>query len=195
MAINLSKGQKIDLTKGNPGLTTLKVGLGWDEIKKRGFFGSKSVDIDCDASVLLLNEAGKLGHKKNLVYYGNLKHDSRSVIHQGDNLTGEGDGDDEVIVITLPKVPAEFHRLLFVVNIYDAKSRKLDFGMIENAFIRVVNDSNNVELARYNLSEDYKGKTALYVGEVYRHGGEWKFAAIGQGTNDYSLTDVVNKYK
>lgn len=200
MAINLNKGQRIDLTKGNPGLSKLVIGLGWDAVKQtKGFFtsmlGGGNQDVDCDASVLMLNKDDKLQGIDKLIYFGNLKSKCGGVIHQGDNRTGDGDGDDEQIIVELSKVNPEIHKLLFTVNIYDCLKRKQDFGMIQNAFIRVVNPANNTEILRYNLSDNYAGKTALLVGEIYRNNGEWKFAAIGEGTNDSSLTAIVQKYK
>ena len=201
MAVSLQKGQKVDLTKGNAGLSKILVGLGWDAIPHNGgkgllgsLLGSKAPDIDCDASVLMLDENGKLHGTENLIYFGNLHSKDGSVNHTGDNLTGEGDGDDEVIMVELTKIPSRFSKLLFVVNIYDCIKRKQDFGMIRNAFIRVLNSSNKQELIRYNLSDNYSGKTALIVGEIYRHENEWKFAAIGEGTNDDSLRSIIQKY-
>lgn len=201
MAISLQKGQRVDLTKGNAGLSKIMIGLGWDPVEqKRGgllgglFGGGKAPEIDCDASVLMLNEQDKLVSNKNLIYFGNLKSSCGSVMHTGDNLTGDGDGDDEEIIVELNRVPANIHKLLFVVNIYDCTRRKQDFGMIENAFIRVVNSSNKQELIRYNLTENYGGKTALMVGEIYRHGSEWKFGAIGEGTFDTSLGEIIKRF-
>ncbi len=201
MAISLQKGQRVDLTKGNAGLSKIMVGLGWDPVeqKKGGFMGGllgggKAADVDCDASVLMLSETDKLVNKSNLIYFGNLRSGCGSVVHSGDNLTGDGDGDDEQIIVDLSRIPANVHKLLFFVNIYDAIKRKQDFGMIQNAFIRVVNGSNNQEMLRYNLSENYSGKTALMVAEIYRHGTEWKFGAIGEGTHDASLGEVVKRY-
>ncbi|HZW83643.1 MAG TPA: TerD family protein [Candidatus Deferrimicrobium sp.] len=202
--INLQKGQKIDLTKGNPGLAKIIVGLGWDEAPKpggKGFLGgllgggSKTQSVDCDASAILLDQNGKFTSKERLVYYGNLKSRCGSVKHTGDNLTGAGDGDDEQILVDLSSVPGDIHKIVFVVNIYDCKGRKQDFGMIANAFIRVVNSSNNQELCRFNLTDNYSGKTALIVAEAYRHNGEWKFAAIGEGTSEVSLGEVVGRYQ
>lgn len=201
MSISLQKGQKIDLTKGNAGLSKLVIGLGWDpvETKKKGLFGSlisgNSVDIDCDASVIMLDSNGKFPDKRHIVYFGNLKSFDDSIVHMGDSLTGEGDGDDEQIKVDLSKVSPSIHRLVFVVNIYQCVKRKQDFGMIQNAFIRVVNDSNNQELIKYNLSNDYKEKTTLITGEIYRHDGEWKFAAIGEGTNDTGLNEIITRYR
>lgn len=201
MSINLTKGQKIDLTKGNTGLDQLIVGLGWDPVqeKEKGFFaslrGSKGNNIDCDSSVIMLDEKGKLISNKDIVYFGNLKHSSDGVRHMGDNLTGDGEGDDEQIFIQLSKIPSNIHKLIFVVNIYDCISRKQDFGMFKNAFIRIVNHANHTEILKFNLSEGYKGYTALITGEVYRHAGEWKFAAIGEATTDSSLVQMTRKYK
>lgn len=201
MAINLQKGQKVDLTKGNAGLSHLMVGLGWDPVTEgssSGFLGklfsSPAPNIDCDASVMMLNEQDKIVSKKNLIYFGNLQSACGSVRHTGDNLTGDGDGDDEEIIINLQQVPANIQKLVFVVNIYDCVSRKQHFGMIRNAYIRVVNMGNKQELIRFNLTEDYSGKTALFVGEIYRHNNEWKFAATGQGTQDTSLGDILRRY-
>lgn len=202
MAISLQKGQKIDLTKGNAGLSELVIGLGWDPVEKAGggggflggLFGSKKEDFDCDASVLLLNSNGKLTRKEHMIYFGNLKSPCGSITHLGDNRTGGGDGDDEQVVIQLNKVSSDVHKIVFVVNIYDCQKRKQDFGMIKNAFIRVVNKANMQEITRYDLTESYAGKTALIVGEVYRHQGEWKFGALGESTQDVSLSAVVGRY-
>lgn len=202
MGINLQKGQRVDLTKGNTGLKNLLVGLGWDpiETKKEGLLGgllggNKQPQIDCDASAIMLNSEKKLPSTQNLIYYGNLSHSSNSVIHQGDNLTGEGDGDDEQIIISLDLVPKDVSSIVFVVNIYKADTKGQDFGLIKNAYIRVVDGGNNNEILRYNLSEGYSGKTALVVGEIYRHENDWKFSAIGEATNDKSLKELVTKYK
>lgn len=198
MAVNLVKGQKIDLTKGNAGLNKIMVGLGWDAAKAgKGFFASlmgTQKDIDCDASVIMLDGEDRLPSSKEVVYFGNLTHSSRSVKHMGDNLTGQGSGDDEQIFIELNAVPSNISRLLFVVNIYDCIARKQDFGMIKNAFIRIVDTATNKELARFNLTDDYQGFTGLEVGEVYRHEGEWKFAALGTGTHDGGLKNMVQRY-
>ncbi|MDR1132926.1 MAG: TerD family protein [Synergistaceae bacterium] len=176
MAISLQKGQKVDLTKGNAGLTKLHIGLGWDTNKYDG-----GADFDLDAAAFLLGENGKVQSDADFVFYGNLKHASGSVEHTGDNLTGEGEGDDEVIKIDLSKVPANIAKIDFTVTIYDAPARSQNFGMVSNAFIRVVNDANNTELIRYDLGEDYSVETAVVVAELYRHGAEWKFNAIGSG--------------
>lgn len=196
MAVSLQKGQKVDLTKGNAGLKRLIVGLGWDPEKASGgFLGfGKKAEVDCDASVIMCDANGKITDKGDIVYFGNLKHSSGGVVHQGDNLTGDGDGDDEQVVVDLAKVPSQYQKLVFVVNIYDCVKRKQDFGMVKNAFIRIVDQNNNQELCRYNLSENYSGMTAMIFGEIYRHNGEWKFSAVGQGTNDAGLGELVSRY-
>ncbi|TKI58173.1 TerD family protein [Brevibacillus antibioticus] len=198
--ISLQKGQKIDLTKGNAGLSKVLVGLGWDPVKKSGgllsglFGGGGQANIDCDASVIMLNENGKFSKETNLVYFGNKRSGCGSVNHSGDNLTGEGEGDDEQISVELSRVPSDVHKLIFVVNIYDCVSRRQDFGMIGNAYIRIMNPSSRQELCKFNLTENYSGKTSLIVGELYRHSGEWKFAAIGEGTTDTSISQLVRRY-
>lgn len=200
MAISLQKGEKIDLTKGNAGLSELIIGLGWDPVEQSGggflssLFGSKKAEFDCDASVLLLDADGKFTNKENLVFFNNLQSPCGSVTHLGDNRTGGGEGDDEQIIIQLDQVPSEIHKIIFVVNIYDCQKRNQDFGMIKNAFIRVVNKANLQEITRYNLTENYAGKTALIVGEVYRRQGEWKFGAIGESTQDATLNSLIGRY-
>jgi tellurium resistance protein TerD len=199
MSVSLQKGQKVDLTKGNASLDKIIVGLGWDPVKQGGgflggLFGGAAPEVDCDASVIMLGENDKLARREDLVYFGNLKHNSGSVQHMGDNLTGGGDGDDEQIMITLSKVPQEIQKLVFVVNIYDCIKRKQDFGQIQNAFIRIFNSANNQEFLKFNLTDNYAGKTALLVGEVYRNNGEWKFAAIGEGLVSTGLSEIANKY-
>ena len=176
MPINLSKGQKVDLTKGNPGLKNIMVGLGWDV----NAFDS-GVDFDLDAGAFMLGADGKCPTDKEFVFYGNLKHASGSVNHMGDNLTGEGDGDDEQIQIDLSKVPANIEKIAFTVTIYDAETRHQNFGQVSNAFIRLVDEATNAELIRYDLGEDFSIETAVVVGELYRNNGEWKFNAIGSG--------------
>jgi stress response protein SCP2 len=201
--INLQKGQKLDLTKGNPGLSKIMVGLGWDTGAGKpksggllgGIFGGGTAKIDCDASAILLNAQDKLSSKERLVYFGNLQSADRSVKHSGDNLTGAGEGDDEQIHVDLSNVPSDVQKIVFVVNIYDCKTRKQDFGLIANAFIRVVNPANGQELCRFNLTDSYAGKTSLVVAEVYRHNAEWKFNALGEATNDFSLTELIRRYQ
>ena len=194
MGVSLQKGQKVSLTKDNAGLSRVVIGLGWDEVQqKRGFFAPKQQEIDCDASAFLLAD-GKLRGVDDIVYFGNLRHKSGTVQHMGDNLTGAGDGDDEQIVVELDRVPAEYDRIVLVVNIYQADKRKQHFRMIQNDFIRIVDSRNNQELCKYNLSDNYDGMTAMIFGEVYRHNGEWKFNAIGSGTQDIQLGQLANRF-
>ena len=176
MAVSLKKGQKVDLTKGNAGLTKVLIGLGWDTNKYDG--GS---DFDLDAAAFLLKADGKVRDDKDFVFYGNLKHASGSVEHLGDNLTGEGEGDDEQIRVDLASVPADIEKIDFTVTIYEAEERKQNFGQVSNAFIHIVDDSSNKELIRFDLGEDFSVETAVVVAELYRHGGEWKFNAVGAG--------------
>lgn len=199
--INLQKGQKIDLTKSNPGLAKIMIGLGWDPVKSGGggflsglLGGGGGANIDCDASCYLLDANHKLTRKENLVYFGRVTSLCGSVRHSGDNLTGDGDGDDEQIVVDLTRVPADVHRLVFVVNIFQCVQRKQHFGMIKNAFIRAVNAANNQEICKFSLSEGYDGKTALILGELYRHNGEWKFAATGEATTDTGLETLTRRF-
>lgn len=200
MSISLQKGQKVSLTKENAGLNRVVVGLGWDEVKPAGgglfssLFGSKSADIDCDASAILLKD-GKFTAKEDIVYFGNLRHKSDTVIHMGDNLTGAGDGDDEQIVVDLANIPSQYDKVIIVVNIYQAEKRNQHFGMIGNAFCRLVDARNNVELLKYNLTENYSGMTAMIFGEIYKHNGEWKFNAIGQGTTDAGIGQIAARFK
>lgn len=195
MSVKLQKGQKVSLSKDRAGLSKILVGLGWDEVKvKRGFFAPKPQDIDCDAFALLLKN-GKLVSNADIVYYGNLGHSSQSVQHMGDNLTGAGDGDDEQIVIDLDRVPPEYDKIVVAVNIYQADQRKQHFGLIQNAFIRIVDGRNNSEMCIYNLTEDYSGMKAVLFGEIYRYNGEWKFNPIGQGTTDNSIDQFCRRYR
>jgi tellurium resistance protein TerD len=175
MSISIAKGGNVSLSKEAPGLTKILIGLGWDARATDG------ADFDLDASAFLLAESGKVRSDSDFIFYNQLKSSDGSVEHTGDNLTGEGEGDDEAIKVDLSRVPAEIQRIAVAVTIHDADNRKQNFGMVQNAFIRVVNDSDNKEIARYDLSEDYSTETALIFGEVYRHGAEWKFRAVGQG--------------
>ncbi len=195
MSISLQKGQKVSLTKDNAGLGKIVVGLGWDEAprERRGLFAPKPQAIDCDASAIML-QGGRLQNNRDVVYFGNLTHSTGTVQHMGDNLTGEGEGDDEQIVIDLARVPAQYDKIVVVVNIYQAMKRNQHFGMIRNAFIRLVDARNNREMCRYNLTDDYSGMTAMIFGEVYRYNGEWKFNPIGQGTTDGSISELAKKY-
>ncbi len=176
MPINLTKGQKVDLTKGNPGLKSIMVGLGWDVNQ----FDS-GADFDLDAAAFMLGQNGKCPTEKEFIFYGNLEHSSGAVKHMGDNLTGEGEGDDEQIQIDLTMVPPNVEKIAFTVTIYDSDVRRQNFGQVSNSFIRIVDDSNGQELIRYDLGEDFSIGTAVVVGELYRHNGEWKFNAIGSG--------------
>lgn len=176
MAVSLSKGQKVDLTKTNPGLRKVLVGLGWDTNKYDG-----GNDFDLDAAAFLLDTNAKVISEGDFVFYNNLKHCSESVIHLGDNRTGEGEGDDEQISVELNKIPSNIEKIDFTVTIHDAELRGQNFGQVSNAFIRIINADTNEELIRYDLSEDFSIETALVVGELYRYNGEWKFNAIGSG--------------
>lgn len=195
MSISLKKGQKISLSKDGSGLERVIIGLGWDEAprKKSGFFATKSKPIDCDASAILLQN-GKLVDKGDIVYFGNLIHKTGKVEHLGDNLTGAGDGDDEQIRVDLLHMPIEYDRMVIVVNIYQAIQRQQHFGMIENAFIRLVDEKSGKEICKYDLSESYPDCMAMIFGEVYRHNDEWKFNAIGQGTTDPSLGELSGRF-
>lgn len=202
MGVNLQKGQKVNLKKSDgQALSRIRIGLGWDPVKqekKGGLFGSifggSAPDIDCDASVFVC-KGGRLSGKSDIVYFGNLKHPSGAIVHTGDNLTGDGEGDDEQILVDLTAVPQDYDKLIFVVNIYDCDSRKQDFGMIANAFIRICDENTGEEFCRYNLSESYAGMTAMIFGEIYRYNGEWKFNAIGQGTKDKGLNELARRYQ
>jgi tellurium resistance protein TerD len=176
MAISLQKGQKVDLTKGNPGLSKLIMGLGWDTNKYDG-----RADFDLDAAAFLLTETGKASEEKDFVFYGSLKHPSGGVMHLGDNRTGMGDGDDEQIKVDLSLIPPHIQKIDFTVTIYDAESRRQNFGQVSNAYIRIFDEVKQVELLRFDLGEDYSIETAVVVAELYRSGGEWRFNAIGMG--------------
>lgn len=176
MALNLQKGQKIDLTKGNPGLSKLFIGLGWDTNKYSGGY-----DFDLDATAFLLKGDNKVSSNLDFVYYGNLQHSSGSVEHMGDNLTGGTGGDDEQIKVDLNRVPDNIERIAIAVTIYDAEKRNQNFGQVSNAYIHIVDTTTNTELLRYDLGEDYSIETSMVVGEIYRYKGEWKFNAVGSG--------------
>ncbi|BEP28896.1 TerD family protein [Helicovermis profundi] len=175
MSISLVKGQKIDLTKGND-LKRGVIGLGWDINNYDG-----GDEFDLDASAFLVSTSGKAENDLDFIFYNNLKHPSGSVIHTGDNRTGEGEGDDEQIIIEFAKIPTQIDRIAITVTIHDAVNRKQNFGQVSNAFVRVFNEESNEELLRYDLTEDYSVETAMVVCELYRHGDEWKFNAIGSG--------------
>lgn len=175
MAISLNKGGRLSLSKEAPGLTKVLVGLGWDARATDG------ADFDLDASAFLLNTAGKVRSEADFIFYNQLKSPCGSVEHTGDNLTGAGEGDDEVIKVDLSKVPAEVQKIAFTVTIHEADARKQNFGQVGNAYIRVVNADNNTEITRYDLAEDASTETAMIFGELYRNNDEWKFKAMGQG--------------
>ena len=175
MAVSLTKGGNVSLSKEAPGIEQIHVGLGWDARATDG------AAFDLDASCFMLNASGKVRNDKDFIFYNNLKSDCGSVQHQGDNRTGQGEGDDEVVNVDLTKVPADVQKLDFAVTIHEADTRKQNFGMVQNAFIRVVNKKDNKEIARYDLSEDASTNTVMIFGEIYRHNNEWKFKAIGQG--------------
>ena len=177
MALSLSKGGNLSLSKEAPGMTKVLVGLGWDARSTDG------QDFDLDASAFLLKADGKVRADSDFIFYNQLKSVDGSVEHTGDNRTGEGDGDDEAIKVDLSKVPADIDRIAFTVTIHEAETRKQNFGQVRGAFIRIVNQDNNSEVARYDLAEDASTETAMIFAELYRNGAEWKFRAVGQGFN------------
>lgn len=214
--VSLSKGGVVNLSKQAPGLKHVMVGLGWDPVikepqaataeVKRGLFGFKkhtaapvqiphADDIDCDASAVLLVN-GKFETTEDTVYFGNLKHNSKSVIHQGDNLTGEGEGDDEQIFIDLDKVPSKYTEIVLFVNIYRAFEKGQNFGMLQNTFIRLVNNETGKEVCRYDISdsEQYRTSTAVIFGKLKRNNGSWEFEALGEPTHDRSVSDITRRF-
>lgn len=188
MAINLSKGQKVDLTKTNPGLTKIVVGLGWDTNK---YDGGK--DFDLDASVFLLNGAGKAASESDFIFYNNPQSSNGAVVHSGDNRTGAGDGDDEVVKVDLSAVPADKEKISFCITIHDGIERNQNFGQVSNAYARILNEATGEEIIRYDLGEDFSVETAIVVGELYRHNGEWKFSAVGAGYSE-GLAGLVKDF-
>ncbi len=175
MSVSLNKGGNVSLTKEAPGLQAVLVGLGWDARTTSG------ADFDLDASALMVGQNGKILSDSHFVFFNNLTSPDGSVEHMGDNLTGEGEGDDEEIKVNLVGVPQEADKIVVTVSIYDAESRQQSFGQVRNAYIRVVNQADNAELTRYDLSEDASTETAMIFGELYRNGADWKFRAVGQG--------------
>ncbi|WP_336929588.1 TerD family protein [Acinetobacter tandoii] len=175
MAISLTKGGNVSLTKEAPGITKTTVGLGWNPRVTDG------TAFDLDAIAFLVNENGKVRADNDFIFFNNLKSSDGSVVHNGDNRTGEGDGDDETLSVDLSNVPADVAKVIFAVTIYDGQTRNQNFGQVANAYIRVSNDAGGSEIARYDLSEDSSTETAMIFGELYKHGSEWKFRAIGQG--------------
>lgn len=176
MPVSLQKGQKVSLTKDNPGLTNVVVGVGWD-VNQFDTGG----DFDLDSAAFLLADNGKVSKQEDFVFFGNLSHPSGSVVHMGDNLTGAGDGDDEQIKVNLSIVPENITKIAFVVTIYNAEERRQNFGQVNNAFIRIYNEATGEEMLRYDLGEDFSIETAAVFGELYKNGSEWKFNAIGSG--------------
>ena len=175
MAVSLVKGGNVSLTKEAPTMNIAMAGLGWDARVTDG------QGFDLDASVFMVGEDGKVLNDSSFIFFNNKLSACGSVEHQGDNRTGAGDGDDEQIKIDLTKVPAEVKKLVFAVTIYDAEARKQNFGMVSNSYMRIYNNDNGTEIARFDLSEDASTETAMIFGELYRHGAEWKFKAVGQG--------------
>ena len=186
--LSLVKGQKLSLTKTEPGLDNILVGLGWDVKKYTGGF-----DFDLDASVFMLGQNGKVPSNDEFIFYGQTKYKNGSVEHTGDNRTGEGDGDDESIKVKLSGIPSNIDRLVFTVTIYEAELRKQNFGQIENAYIRIVNEDNGKEICRFDLGEDFSIQNSINVGEIYRHEGEWRFNPVGAGYTN-GLEGFVNDY-
>ena len=176
MPVSLQKGQKVSLTKGNPGLNNVVVGIGWDV----NAFDTGG-DFDLDSAAFLLGDNGKVTAQTDFVFFGNLNHPSGAVQHLGDNKTGVGDGDDEQIKLDLSKIPANVTKIAFTVTIYEAEARRQNFGQVSNAFVRIYNEANGEELLRYDLGEDFSIATAVVFGELYKNGDEWKFNAIGSG--------------
>lgn len=176
MSISLRKGQKIDLTKGNPSLKNLKLGLGWDT----NSFDS-NYDYDLDVSVFMVGKSGRVERDEDFIFYNNLKHISGSVEHLGDNRTGEGDGDDEEILMSLDKIPNHIEKVAITVTIHEAQERRQNFGQVNNSYVRILNSDNEQEILRYDLGEEFSIETAITVCEIYRYNGEWKFSAVGAG--------------
>lgn len=188
MAVNLTKGQKIDITKGNAGLNKILIGLGWDVNKYDG-----EADFDLDASAFILDASGKVKNDSDFIFFNNSSGANGAVLHTGDNLTGEGEGDDEQIKMDLSSMPTDVEKVAFVITIHEAEERNQNFGQVSNAFVRVVDDAKGEELVRYDLGEDFSIETALIVGEMYKHNGEWKFAAIGSGYQG-GLVSICKNY-
>ncbi len=176
MPVNLQKGQKVSITKNNPGLNKVVIGVGWD-VNNFDTGG----DFDLDSSAFLLTDSGKVSKSEDFVFFGNLKHPSGSVQHLGDNLTGAGEGDDEQVLVDLSLVPENISKIAFAVTIYESEQRRQNFGQINNAFIRIYNEVTGEEMLRYDLGEDFSIETSAVFGELYKNGGEWKFNAIGSG--------------
>jgi len=187
MSISLAKGGNVSLSKEDPGIKKIRIGLGWDERATTG------ANFDLDASAFLLDANDKVRNDKDFIFYNNLKSTDGSVVHQGDNLTGEGEGDDEVVVVELDKVPADINKIAITVTIHDSHARGQNFGQVANAFARIVNDTSQKEVVRYDLTEDYSTEDAMIFAELYRHNGEWKFRAVGQGFSN-GLAGLAGNY-
>lgn len=198
MAVNLAKGERINLTKEIGKLTNVIVALGWDE-------ATSGRSIDCDSFVIALRDAklglfnksksAKLKSESDVVYFGNKIHNSKCIVHHGDNLTGRGDGDDEIISVKLEDMPGDIKELVFGINIYDCCFRGQHFGMIKNCYVRIIDDNSRREICRYNLTDDYNDYTALEVGKLIKEDGEWHFKAVGKGTKDMSIDDFLKRFK
>lgn len=188
MSVNLVKGQKIDLIKGNAGLNKVVFGLGWDTNRYDG-----NADFDLDVSAFFTDDSGKVTGEQDFVFYGQPQHPSGALIYSGDNRTGVGDGDDETMIVELNKIPSNITKISFSATIYDAENRLQNFGMVGNAYVRVVDEETGEELIRFDLSEDFSTETALVVAEIYKHNGEWKFKAVGSGYNG-GLKALCNQY-
>ena len=185
----MQKGENLNISKTNPSLSKIMIGLGWDVNSKKT---TNSYNFDLDASVFMMSKDSKL-QWSDVVYFNNLKSPCKSVIHQGDNLTGEGDGDDEQILVDLKKIPTKFEKLLLIVNIYQANQRSQRFGMVDNSYIRLVDNETGTEVARYDLREDASSATGIIFGELYLHNGDWKFRALGDTVNG-SLDEIAGKF-
>lgn len=197
MPVDLRKGQKVALrAQDGGGLHRILVGLGWDQANPSAGLPVSGAPraVDCDASAILC-KGGHLADPSDIVFYAARTHRSGAVVHGGDNLTGEGEGDDEVIFVNLDDVPPEYDKIIFAVNIFDAAARYQHFGMVKNAFIRISDANSGAELVRFNLQDEHPNVTALVFGEVYRHNGEWKFNAIGQGTTDASIQQLAARFR
>ncbi|MES2819064.1 MAG: TerD family protein [Pseudomonadota bacterium] len=187
MAITLQKGGNLSLSKTDPSLKRILIGLGWDERATDG------TDFDLDASAFMLTAQGKVRTDADFIYYNQLRSPEGALEHTGDNRSGQGEGDDETLRVDLSKIPAGIEKIVITVTIHDAAARKQNFGQVANAFIRVVNEESNVEIVRYDLAEDYSTETAMVFGELYSHNGEWKFRAVGQGYAG-GLAAMCNQY-
>ncbi len=195
MITNLTKGEEANLTKKDPTLKKVRVGLGWDIRKKSEFEGGgrEEIPYDLDASAFLLNNRRFIRHERDFIFYNNMESIEQSVLHLGDNDTGAGEGDDETIRVNLDQVPFDVHYISFAVTIHDGYERQQQFNMVQNAYIRVMNDITGEELAHFDLTDDYQGFTGVVVGELYRIGPEWIFVAKGEGAKG-GLPEIAKSY-